>query len=274
MKAPAFDYLRPATIAEAVAALAEGAGGARILAGGQSLVPMLNLRVAFAETLIDIGAIADLRAVVDEGETVLIGAGVTHATLEDGTIGDHWRGMPAFVARDIAYRAVRNRGTLGGSLCHADPAADWPVAMMALGATMLLAGPDGERALAAKDFSVDVFTTALEEDEMLTGIRLPKLSPSARWSYRKMRKKAGAFGEAIAAVVHDPARGFTRVVAGSSAVGGPCRLEALEGAVALGSLAAEAAIRTALAEREPDLDRYGMQIHATCLRRAMKEVSS
>ncbi|MEQ9178321.1 MAG: FAD binding domain-containing protein, partial [Nitratireductor sp.] len=186
MKAPAFDYLRPASIAEAVAALAEGAGGARILAGGQSLVPMLNLRVAFAETLIDIGAIADLRAVVDEGETVLIGAGVTHATLEDGTMGDHWHGMPAFVARDIAYRAVRNRGTLGGSLCHADPAADWPVAMMALGATMLLAGPDGERALAAKDFSVDVFTTALEENEMLTGIRLPKLSPLARWSYRKM----------------------------------------------------------------------------------------
>lgn len=272
MKAPAFTFLRPASLDEALVALAAGEGEARILAGGQSLLPMLNLRMAAAETLIDIGGLTELGEIAEADGRVRIGARVTHAALEDGVGGDRWNGMLAFVARDIAYRAVRNRGTIGGSLCHADPAADWPVAMMALGATMQIAGPDGRRELDSEAFSLDVFSCALEEGEMLTAVSLPRLSPAARWSYRKMRKKAGAFGEAIAAVVHDPESGLVRVVAGSSPLGGPARHADLEASIAAGAPVEDAAIRRSLAAREPDLDRYEMQIHATCLRRAITEV--
>lgn len=272
MKAPALDFIRPALVEEVVATLAQADGEARILAGGQSLVPMLNLRLAYAPLLIDIGGIAELKDIKDQGETVRIGAGVCHARLEDGAAGDHWHGMLPGVARDLAYRAVRNRGTVGGSLAHADPAADWPVALAALGGAVELAGPDGRRLLPLGEFSLDVFVTALEPDEMLTAVLLPKATPAMRWSYRKMRKKAGALGEAIVAVVRDPEGDRTRIVAGSGAMGGPRRLEALEEAVAVGRNPGDAAIRACLEETAADLDRYTMQIHAVSVRRAIEEV--
>lgn len=274
MKAPVLDLERPTSIEEAVSILAEQDGEARIIAGGQSLMPMLNLRLAYAPVLVDIGAIEELRLIEDEGESVLIGSYVTHARIEDHAAGDHWAGMPDFVARDIAYRGVRNRGTVGGSLAHADPAADWPVALGALGGEVEIVGPEGRRCVALDDFCIDVFATVLEPGEMIRAVRLPKGSSELRWSYRKMRKKAGALGEAIVAVVQDPARDFRRVVAGSGALGGPRRLTQLEDILAAGDRPDQSAIRNALEALDADLDRYNMQIHAVSLGRAIDEAFS
>lgn len=271
MKAPALELERPASIEEAVRILADRDGDARIIAGGQSLMPMLNLRMAYAPVLVDIGAIGELRQILDEGDSVSIGSYVTHARMEDGAAGNHWAGMPCFVARDIAYRAVRNRGTIGGSVAHADPAADWPVALAALGGEIEIAGPEGVRRVDAAAFCVDVFETVLEPGEMIRAVRLPKGSRAMRWSYLKMRKKAGALGEAIVAVVRDPERNFLRVVVGSGAVSRPRRLPDLEESLLAGDRPDRAAIRTSLAMLDADLDRYNMQIHAASLERAIDE---
>ncbi len=269
MKAPALELERPQDLDEAIRILAEGDGDARIIAGGQSLMPMLNLRMAYAPVLVDIGPIAELREIIDEGESVSIGCYVTHSRIEDGAAGNHWAGMPGFVARDIAYRAVRNRGTIGGSLAHADPSADWPVALAALGAEIGIIGPQGTRRVAADAFCVDVFETVLQPGEMIRTVHLPKASSQMRWSYLKMRKKAGALGEAIVAVVRDPARGFLRVLAGSGPLGRPRRLTVLESALAAGERPDMTEIRNAIVSLDADLDRYNMQIHAVSLARAI-----
>ena len=135
MKPAAFDYVRPSSVAEALRELA-GTEGAKVLAGGQTLGPMLNMRLAQPALLVDITRIKELAAVAEDKDTVSIGATVTHAAIEDGRVPDPTGGFLARVARGIAYRAVRNRGTIGGSLAHADPAADWPAIMIALGASL------------------------------------------------------------------------------------------------------------------------------------------
>lgn len=267
MKSPVLDILRPATVEEAVTLLADHQGAARILAGGQSLVPMLNLRLAAADILLDTGAIEELHAVNSTDQWLRIGARVTHANIEDGLAGDPTNGMLSHVARDIAYRAVRNRGSIGGSLAHADPAADWPVAVSVLGAEIEVAGPNGRRRVPADAFFVDVFATDLAEDEMITAVLIPAQTGDLRWSYQKMRKKAGAFGEAIAAVVQNETSGQMRVYAGSSPLGGPRRLPSLEARDA-GALATVAAL-----PEFADLDRYEKQIHKVCVLRAMSEVN-
>jgi len=271
MKTPALAFERPRTVEEAVAILTEQDGEARIIAGGQSLMPMLNLRMAYAPVLVDIGAIDELRQITDENDSILIGSYVTHSQMEDGAAGHHWAGMPNHVAKDIAYRAVRNRGTVGGSLAHADPAADWPVALMALGGEVEISGPEGTRTIPLDEFFVGMLATALEPGEMIRATRLPKGSANLRWSYRKMRKKAGALGEAIVAVVHDPDRDFLRVVAGSGALGGAKRLTQLEDTLASGEIPGQTAIRHALETLVPDLERYDRQIHAVSLGRAIDE---
>ena len=134
MKPFAFDYEKPATIAAALALLGEAGDDAKVLAGGQSLGPMMNMRLARPRQLVDITGIPELRQVTDDGDAVVFGACVTHATIEDGRIPDPTGGMMPNVAAGIAYRAVRNRGTIGGSLVHADPAADWITTLAAIGA--------------------------------------------------------------------------------------------------------------------------------------------
>lgn len=272
MKAPAFDYVRPATVEEAVAALGQANGDGRLLAGGQSLVPMLNLRLAYPELLIDIAGLADLCVCHEEVGRVSFGARVTHSAIEDGAGGDHWGGMLRHVARDIAYRAVRNRGTLGGSLAHADPAADWPVAMAALGAEVELVGAAGSRRLAVDSFALDIFTTALEPDEMVVGVELPKRTAATRWSYIKIRRKAGAFADALAAVVHDPETGFTRVVTGGVSVGGARRLPLLERLLPDGTAGTLPEIATAFDAIAGDAEAYHRRLHLAALRRAITEI--
>ena len=160
MKAAAFEHARPASVADAISLLA-GEAGARVLAGGQSLGPMLNLRLAQPRLLVQVNRLPELTGVAADADAVTIGACVTHAAIADGLVPDIGGGVLARVADDIAYRAVRNRGTIGGSLCHADPAADWVTVLMALDATMLLQGPDGARSLRASDFIQGAFRTAL-----------------------------------------------------------------------------------------------------------------
>ncbi|MCS0496207.1 FAD binding domain-containing protein [Ancylobacter sp. MQZ15Z-1] len=214
MKAARFDYERPADLAGALAAL--GQGGAKPLSGGQSLGPMLNLRLARPPLLVDVGRLAPLRQVEEGAEGTLFGAGITHAEFEDGAVPDPTPGFLARIARGIAYRAVRNRGTMGGSLAHADPAADWPTTLAALGARVHLAGPSGTRELPVEDFILGAFETALQDGEIVTGIFVPRCSAGARFGYRKSCRKVGEFAEAMCAVLADPARGVHRLVIGAT----------------------------------------------------------
>jgi carbon-monoxide dehydrogenase medium subunit len=216
MKAVAYEIERAATLAAAARRLAEGVWGAKAIAGGQSLGAMLNLRLVQPERLIDLDQIDGLRAVREDAAAVTLGAMITHAEIEDGRIPDPCHGLMAHVARGIAYRAVRNRGTIGGSLCHADPAADWVTTLPLLGATLTLVGSDGaSRELPAAGFMLAAFETQLADSELLASIRVPKRSASARWSYRKLRRKTGEFADALAAALRDPADGTERLVLGA-----------------------------------------------------------
>ena len=203
MKPAAFDYAA-AEDAGAASALLAQAAGAKPIAGGQSLGPMLNLRLARPPALVDVSRAADMRSVRDEGDAIVYGGAVTHAEIEDGVVPDATPGWLASVARHIAYRAVRNRGTIGGSLAHADPAADWVNVLTALGGEVLLAGKDAARTVALTDFFTGPFATVLADDEVIAGVRLAKRGTAARWGYWKFCLKVGDFAKASAAVLIDP----------------------------------------------------------------------
>ncbi|MBE3640074.1 FAD binding domain-containing protein [Mangrovicoccus algicola] len=212
MKPAPFDLVPAMTAAEALPHLA-GPREAKPVAGSQSLGPMLNLRVARPELLVDLSACADLRAVTEEDDAILYGAAITHAEFEDGAVPDATPGWLAPIARRIAYRAVRNRGTIGGSIAHADPAADWVVTMTGLGASVRILGPRGARDLPMAEFVTGALSTALEPGEIIAAIRLPRRSARARWSYWKFCRKTGEFAKASACVLADPDRGEHRVLA-------------------------------------------------------------
>jgi carbon-monoxide dehydrogenase medium subunit len=218
VKAPALTYHRANSVAHAIELASRYDGTAKLMAGGQSLVPMMNLRMALAGHVIDISGLAALRECRAVGDRYFIGAGVTHAMIEDGRIEDPTRGYLRHVAGGIAYRSVRNRGTIGGSLAHADPAADWPTALLALDAIAVIEGPDGEREVPLADFQRGLMETALEPADVLKGVLVPRLSTQARWAYRKFTRKVGEFPLSIAAAVRDPSLGTDKVVVG--AIGG------------------------------------------------------
>jgi carbon-monoxide dehydrogenase medium subunit len=188
-----FDYVRPGTLEAAIQALAGGGEDAKVIAGGQSLLPLLRLRLAYPELLVDIGGLDELRGVTDAGESLLIGARTTHYQLvHDPLVAEHC-GLLAAAASTVADPAVRHRGTLGGSLAHADPAGDLPAVALALDATLIARGPGGDRQIAAADFFVDYLTTALRPGEILTGIRVPKLGPGWGYHYEKFHRTAQAW---------------------------------------------------------------------------------
>jgi aerobic carbon-monoxide dehydrogenase medium subunit len=215
MKPVAFDYVRPITLADATRLLGQEHGSAKALAGGQSLGPMLNLRLAQPDLLVDITSIEELSAVVDRPDHIEIGACVTHADIEDGRISDHTNGLLRQVAGRIAYRAVRNRGTVGGSIAHADPAADWISALALIDARAVVWGSQGGRSVPVADLMVSSFTTVLQVDELIQSIHVPKLSSSARWGFYKFSQKAGEFAHVIGGVVFDPERNLFRAVIGA-----------------------------------------------------------
>lgn len=216
MKPVAFDYARPATLGDAVELLAEGAE-AKVLAGGQTLGPMLNLRLVQPELLVDVTRIPEMVRAEEEDGALVLGGCVTHAAIEDGRVADVTNGFLGRVAKDIAYRAVRTRGTLGGSLAHADPAADWLSCLLALDADVLTISPSGRRSLKLDQLVLGAMESALQADEILEGVRVPKLSSQARTGYHKICRKVGEFAEAIGVVVHDPGRGLFRLVCGATA---------------------------------------------------------
>jgi carbon-monoxide dehydrogenase medium subunit len=216
MKPVAFEYERPGELTSAIGMLAGSAGTAKLMAGAQSLGPMLNLRLAQPRLVVDIRRVPELLDVSDAGDAVFFGSCVTHAAIEDGRVPDPSRGLMREVAANIAYRAVRNRGTMGGSLCHADPSADWPNVLPVLGAIAVIAGAGGRREVPVEQFMTGAFSTVLEDDEVLLGIRVPKLSASARWGHYKFCRKPGEFAEAMAALIVDRERNVCRAVIGAT----------------------------------------------------------
>lgn len=194
-----FEYVRPTTVAEAVALLSNHPD-AKLLAGGHSLLPIMKLRLARPSMLIDITHVPELRRIEVNDDSVIIGAGLTHAELEaDPRLRDR---IPLFgkVAEVIADPAVRNRGTIGGSLVNADPSADWPAAMLALEAEMEIVGPTGSRRVPAANFFEGVMASAVQPEELLTRIIVPVLTESV-CGYRKFRHPASGYAVAAAAVV-------------------------------------------------------------------------
>jgi aerobic carbon-monoxide dehydrogenase medium subunit len=176
-----FDYTRPSSLDEAVSALGAGGEDAKVIAGGQSLLPLLRLRFSYPTVLVDVGALDALRGVRDLGDELEIGALTTHYDLtRDGLIRQHC-GLIAQAAGTIADPAVRHRGTIGGALAHADPAGDLPAVITALDATLVARGPSGVREIKPGDFFSDYLTTSLEPGEILTSVRVPKLDG---WGYR------------------------------------------------------------------------------------------
>ena len=197
-----FDYVRPDTVDDAVRALAEAGDEAKVIAGGQSLLPLLRLRLAYPELLVDLGGIDELRGVTDAGDALIIGARTTHYQLvHDPLVAEH-AGLLAQATSTVADPAVRHRGTLGGALAHADPAGDLPSVILALDGVLIARGPGGEREIAAADFFVDYLTSSLGPDEILTAIRIPKLGPGWGYRYEKFHRTAQAWATVgVAALV-------------------------------------------------------------------------
>jgi carbon-monoxide dehydrogenase medium subunit len=215
MKAAAFAYQRPADLNAALALMAKADGVTKIIAGGQSLGPMLNLRLVEPDLIVDISGLSELKQAERRGDELFIGACITHGDIEDGRIPDVTRGAMQRVAGAIAYRAVRNRGTIGGSLSHADPAADWISALAALGAKVTLRSLAGARDLAIADFITGALESALRPGEIVEAVRVPAMTPSAKWGYVKACRKSGEFAHAIAAVLIDPESASARAVIGA-----------------------------------------------------------
>ncbi|WP_175625134.1 MULTISPECIES: xanthine dehydrogenase family protein subunit M [Oxalobacteraceae] len=215
MKPSAYSLIKADDLAQASAQLAENGWGSKPVAGCQSLGAMLNLRLAQPESLLDLDAFESLRAVTDTGDAIRFGAMTTHAAIEDQRVPDPSQGLMPYVARGIAYRAVRNRGTLGGSLCHADPAADWISTMPLLGATLHVLGPSGQRDIAARDFMTSAYETQLVDGEILVAVSVPKRTNTMQWSYRKLCRKTGELSHAMTSGIRDSSDGTERVVIGA-----------------------------------------------------------
>jgi aerobic carbon-monoxide dehydrogenase medium subunit len=198
----AFDYARPTTVEEALRALADGGEDAKILAGGQSLIPVMRLRLAAPSVVVDLTRVRELRGVREDGDVLVIGAMTTHSdVVSDPLIAQH-APLIAQATETVADRQVRHRGTFGGALAHADPAGDLPAVALALDAQFVLAGPGGRRTVPARDFFVDYLTTALAEDEILVEIRVPKLAGHWGMHYEKFNRVAQAWSiVAVAAAV-------------------------------------------------------------------------
>jgi carbon-monoxide dehydrogenase medium subunit len=200
MKPSAFEYHAPTSCDEAVALLAELGEGAKVLAGGQSLIPMLSLRLAVFDHLVDIGRIGELAGIHVAGDVVTVGAGVSQATIEASAELAAAVPLLARATPLIGHFQIRNRGTLGGSLAHADPAAEYPAVALALAGEMEALSPRGRRWLAAADFFTGFWSTALEPDEMLVTLRLPVWTGRCGFAIREFARRHGDFAVAGAAV--------------------------------------------------------------------------
>jgi aerobic carbon-monoxide dehydrogenase medium subunit len=257
-----FDYVRPGSLDEAVRALADRGDDAKVIAGGQSLLPLLRLRLAYPELLVDVGGLDELRGVRDSGDALVIGARTTLYQLTRDPLVAEDAGLLAQAVRTVADPAVRHRGTLGGALAHADPAGDLPAVILALDGTLIARGPNGERQITAADFFVDYLTTSLEPDEILTAIRIPKLGPAWGYRYEKFHRTAQSWATVgVAALVRRSNGSVAEARIGLTNMGTvPVRATAVEQAVS-GAEASRAALSQAAARAdegtEPPSDLHG-----------------
>jgi aerobic carbon-monoxide dehydrogenase medium subunit len=264
MKPPPFEYHAPSTVEEAVRLLDElEEEDAKVLAGGQSLVPMMNLRLARPGHLIDINRIDGLDGIHRAGDEWHIGARTRHVEIEDSEA--LVQSLPLFpaVASQIGYRQIRCRGTVGGSLCHADPVAEWPMIMLLMGAELEVAGPSGKRRIRADDFFEHLFTTTLAANELLENVRVKEPAGRWGWGFVEFARKVGDFAVVAAGVIVEADDGaITRgriAIAGGAPV--PLRSEGAETSLAGAALDDASAIRRAAeaaAEScEPSTDVHG-----------------
>jgi aerobic carbon-monoxide dehydrogenase medium subunit len=206
MKAPAFDYARATSVADAIALLAQHGERAKVLSGGQSLMPAMNLRLLAPELIVDIGALDELRGIKTQGGVLSIGALTRHVDLQKSSdIAAHAPLLKEAITH-VAHPAIRNRGTIGGSLAHADPASELPACVIALDAVIVIRGPKGERRIAAEDFFVGIYQTALSADELLTAIEVPLPPPQSVHHFREFARRHGDYaivGLAAQAVVNN-----------------------------------------------------------------------
>jgi carbon-monoxide dehydrogenase medium subunit len=233
MKPAPFTYHRASSIDDAITHLKGGDAIVRPLAGGQSLVPMLNLRLAPADKLVDLTRIAALRQTEERADSIRYGALVTHAAFEDRLVPDASNGLMPFVGSQIAYRAIRTRGTIGGAVALADPAADWLTIIVALEARIALVGLDGRREILATDFALGPYMTAIEDAELIEAIVVPRRPGSERWGHYKVARKTGEYAESMAVALVDRARGKARLVLGATD-GAPLVLEKSSREIAAG----------------------------------------
>ena len=267
MKPAPFAYERPASLDAALALLAQP--DARALAGGQSLVPLLNLRLTEAALLVDISHLPELKRIEARDGVLVVGAAVRHVDFEDGAVPPVLGGALQRIASAIAYRAVRNRGTIGGSLAHADPAADWPPALLALGATIRVRGRGcgGARSIAAAQMIVGALQTALAPGEIIEAIEIP--TGATRLVHYKTCRKPGDFAESITCIARHGET--TRVVISGHGQIPMLLTEAAKAVPARDEAALRQAVAADLGARGAALTDYHRQLHVAGVVRAARE---
>jgi carbon-monoxide dehydrogenase medium subunit len=270
----AFDYVRPSSVAEAVSAISAAGEDGKVLAGGQSLIPVLRLRMSYPSMLVDVGRIPELRGVRDDGDAIVIGSMTTHHDVMHNALVAQHAPLIAQATATVADPHVRHRGTFGGALAHADPAGDLPAVALALGCEFVASGPSGERRIAAADFFLDYLTTSLAADELLTAVRVPKLG--AGWSshYEKFNRVAQAWSiVGVAALVRREDGSIAEARVGLTNMGStPLRASATEQALAGAAASADAvgaAAEHAADETTPPSDLSGQSDYRQHLARVL-----
>jgi aerobic carbon-monoxide dehydrogenase medium subunit len=276
MKPAPLNYTRADSAARAIELMQSSEGFSKYVAGGQTLGPMINLRLTQPDALIDVSAIAEMRQVTEAAGEVRLGAAIRHAEIEDGKTPDPSQGLMVRAARTLAYRAVRNRGTIGGSLAHADPVAEWPTIFTVLDARVHVTGASGERIVPIGDFLVGYLAPALDEHDIITAVSVPRLPSGSRTGFRKFCRKSGEFAHSLAAVVL-AGKEISRVVLGC-AIGKPILLPqvaAIAGSTGGWRDGMDKDLRRAVAQdlkaAGAELDDYEAHLHATIVTRAVEE---
>jgi len=270
----AFDYVRAGSAAEAISLIGEHGSDAKFLAGGHSLLPLMKLRLAQPSVLVDIGRVTDLSYVKDAGDHVAIGALTRHMDVENSSVLKEHAPLLAHAASHVGDPQVRHRGTIGGSIAHADPASDLPATTLALGATYVVQGPNGTREIAATDFYKGFLESDLAADEMLTEIRVPKMN-GAGWSFQKFNRRAQDWAiVGVAAWRRGTESGVALVNMGQT----PILASSVSSALAGGASVADAAEK-AVAEAAPSADNnasmeYRSHLAKVLVRRALEQAGA
>ncbi len=273
MKAPRFDYVRVRSVDEAIAQLRQHGDGARLLAGGQTLLATLNLRLSEPGLLVDITGIAQLRGIEKRGGQLWIGALATHADIESSPLVAEHAPLLAAAAPHIAHRAIRNVGTWGGSLAYADPAAEWPACLVALEGTVLLQGPRGRRSVPARSFFRSILTTAMQADEVLLGTEVPVAGAGDWFGFDELARRRGDYAAAgLAVAAQFDGTVARRVHLGFLAVGPTALRAPRTEALLAGRELTAATIEIALASLKSELDPLADLYHAAETKRHLAVV--